>query len=177
MATSNDTPASGEYGGVEFYVDKSWRFHVPALERDYDSHALMCAAIDRWHDQQKKLARRRPMAIAVVSDTGKQAVIAGIHAGHGHFVTKPSVEHGRLYVDVPWIRAAVDEMRRLENRQDHIRAALHRFEVDETSSWRFNVDQLAERATDVEKAAAKAVKVAEKTNLDAELLKTEPPRR
>jgi hypothetical protein len=177
MSKSKKSQSSGTYADVEFYIDDRWKFYIPSLDRSYDDYGQMTAAITRSQEAEKAVARRRPMAIPIVTNKLEQLVITGIHAGHGHFVTKPKCDelsYRQLYVDVQWIREALAEVQRLEARRDHINDALSTFQLYDSKEYRFDPGKSLDRHTAAEDAAAKALKAAEKTDLDNELLKTAP---
>lgn len=171
--------ATGKCLGEEFFINDYWQFEVPSLDRHYKTYDDMKSAIERLQAAKKAAERKRPIAIPCITDQRQRVIVTSIHAGHGHLVCKPKVDgsYRTFYVDVPWIMGALEEMARLNARERHIREALKRFSINGRSPYGFSVDQLAERTAQVVGAAEKALKAAEKTNLDDALARTDPPKK
>lgn len=174
---AEQTNGGGEYGGVEFYLDRMWRFTVPSLGRYYDTYQQMTDALDRVQAAEKR-AKKVKLAIAVLTEDGKPTTITGINAGHGHVITKPPVDGlgryaARCYPDVPWIRDAIAKRKRLEGQARHIDRALRSVNIDTSPDYQFKEGEHMDRAEQLEAYAARVRKMAEGTTLEKLLGKTD----
>lgn len=132
MSESNDenNRADGVYAGVEFYIDRSWRFVVPALAREFADFESMKTAI---YGKAKELAAaaRRRLSIPVLDAHGDPVLLTGIHAGHGGFLSTPAIASHtyQIFPDCELSRALFAEVGRLTFDIRHARKALNTIEV------------------------------------------------
>lgn len=132
MSESKDenNRADGVYAGVEFYVDRWWKFVVPALAREFPDFESMKTAIDGKAKELVAAARRR-LSIPVLDAHGDPVLLTGIHAGHGGFLSTPAVAFHtyQIFPDCELSRALFAEVSQLNFEIRHAKTALKTIEV------------------------------------------------
>ena len=137
-----DVKGRGEVQGLAFFVTDLWQFYVPDLNKSFPSYDEMELAILR-EEKKIKQARKVKLNLPVVTRSGNEYTITGVHAGHGTVLTTPPLkEEGRysrpsMYVKTPWMRQAIGELAEAQARVKRIFAVISPFKIEEkqNSSW------------------------------------------
>lgn len=132
------TDPTGECYGYEFGLTNEWKFHVPSLERTWDTYKEMCAGLERVSVAEKR-KKKKAIAIQTVSEDGIDVVITGIHAGTGRFTTKPQFdryETKALYPPAPSVREALQRLQACRETVESLLGFLGNLEIKQRYWWR-----------------------------------------
>lgn len=159
----------GEHA-IELTEDK--RFRVKELERDYDSFRQAEEAAERAATAKAKVPKKK-IAIPAIDAHGTSVMITGVHAGTGRVIAspKPAQSWGtfKLYVNVPWIAAAIKEARMLRSRASRIDGFLFEFQLPTENGYGFDSGMYPAAVEKLEREADAKRKKAEGTTLEKEL--------
>lgn len=130
--------ASGEYQGVEFYLDQFWRFRVPELDEAlFESKGRMESAIDEMLKARAKASREK-VSVKVIGQDGVARELTGIHAGNGSLLLSPKYEsrYGRssLYLNCDLANQAIKAKAELDARLEVIEEVLEKLKISAESS-------------------------------------------
>ncbi len=122
-----------KYKGYDITLTEAFKFAVDleGKKRDYDSMGQARDAIDRYEKDKDRVGRKK-LSIPLVTNSLETTTLTGVHASNGNLLTTPKVESyysSKLYVDTPSVRAAIEEIIRLEERRRDIEDDLLRFHV------------------------------------------------
>jgi hypothetical protein len=105
-----------EYEGETVTLDYRHRFHVPSLEKAYDTAEQAKSAIGRMLAAKRSAVKQnKALALAVRDESGVLRTITGIHAGHGKRLIVPKIDSFsfHLYPDTPTVVALIGQRLRL----------------------------------------------------------------
>lgn len=132
----------GEVLGLDFFINAYWNFEVPDLNKTFSSYKEMEQAVER-EEKKIKQAKRVKLNLPVITQSGREYTITGVHAGHGTVLTSPQLEEeGRrgtknIYVKTPWMKQAMEELAEARSRYELIESVIAQFKIEEkqNSSW------------------------------------------
>ena len=178
MSNENKVNATGQYHDVQFVIDPYWQFHVPSLQRTYDTYRQMTEAIDRVADTEKA-AKKKKVALECFTSKGTSVTITGVHSGNGNLTTKPVVDRfdrDEFYPNVEWIADALKQIRQLKKQAEHIRDAIGDFKIYYHAPYPFYEGSHLKQVESIEADYGGKKKAAEKTNLEKQLKDTPIPK-
>lgn len=170
---------SGTYNGSDFHVDQFWMFCVPDLDKRFDSYQKMKDAID-GAAARIAATKKAKLNLPVLSPSGVETVIVGVHSGHGGALTKPKVDLGHgdaAYPNLPWIRQAIERSRELELESRHITEALRAVRFGAKGYGYAKSDEYDGTPEGLEKLYHAKLAKANATSLEELLKKTPKPRK
>lgn len=117
------------------------------------------------HEKAERIAKREKFNYPVLNSWGEDAVITGVHATQGRLLVKPHDQESRgVYPAVPWLKALLQEERRLRARMHEINKATRHYYISDSGYH-------ASRSTDLEGVFAKIAKDVTEKQVKAEAVK------
>lgn len=159
-----------EWGDYRIYVSPAGKFCAAVADDDVLKDAETLEELEQKLDRHEKAVtaiKKEKIAIPMISESGEEYVITGLHASNGKILTSPAGGRAQYstysgYYGCPMVRDLVAKKRKLERDIDEIGTALAPFLVKTQpgDSYGMPVEQrLAELKANVEQWRALAVSV------------------